>query len=209
MTLFKHVPIFAALTLTMASIHVHAGEDEAMMHRDQALRQQNSRVQELMLNRTTASVSAPSLNGTASRSLTMQRGVSSAAVTQSATTNGVGVIKLSDKPTTNQLLRQGMNTARTSLKGIKDAHNNIAEQEQQRSQAEVGLEQAVQAYLASRAEAKVPIRSHYEHDAFLREMITIKQALTQKTLDAAAVNGMLDHLAVARTILVTLTESTQ
>ena len=203
-TMHKYLATTVALVFVSITLSAHAVEaDDAMVERNKALRQQHSRVQELMQKQNTASSSTAS--GSASASL--QRGVSSATVAQSA--NGMGVIKLSDKPATNQQLRQGMNAARTSLQGIKAAKKNVAEQELQRNQANAALEQAVQAYLACREEANVPIRANYERDTFLRDMIAIKQSLTTKTLDAAAINAMLDRLATARATLVALTDATQ
>jgi hypothetical protein len=201
---FKNIQTLMALAFVAVTFSAHANEaDDAMAERNKALRQQHSRVQELMQKQNTASSSTAS--GSASASL--RRGGSSAAVAQSA--NGMGVIKLSSKPATNQQLREGMNTARTSLQRIKAAKKNVTEQELQRSQVNVALEQAVQAYIACREEANVPIRANYERDTYLRDMIAIKQSLTQKNLDAAAVNAMLDRLAAARATLVVLTEATQ
>lgn len=198
----KFIHILPALFFVIVAFNIHAGEtDAAMAERNKALRQQHGRVHELIQKQGTV----PTTTNGAANTLLLRS--SSVGVAQSA--NGMGVIELSEKSAINQQLRQGMNKARASLHGIKAAKKNVAEQELQRSQANAALDQAVRAYLACRAEAKVPIYDNYEQDPFLREMIAVKHALTQKQLDEAAVNAILDRLAAARTILVSLTETRQ
>lgn len=200
----KNLQVMGGAMLIVASLDVYSVVDP-LEQRDQALRQQYSRVNEVILIRSNeASSQRISYSGNVS---TAQSASSSNRIIQTA--SGLGVIQLSQDAVINQQLNQGMNDARASLKKIKVTVQGSEGQEYQRDLAVGALDQIVEAYLACRAEANVPINSHYERDPFLKEMIVIKQKLTKEKLQAVAVTDMLDRLAVARNKLVKLTERMQ
>lgn len=200
----KNLQIMGTIILIVASFNVYSDAVDPLVQRDQALRQQYSRLNEILLNSGNDASARPIGRVT---NASMMHGTSSNSIIQAA--HGPGLIQLSKDAAINQQLNQGMNDARASLKKIKVTVQGSEKQEYQRDLAVGALDQIVEAYLACRAEANVPINSHYERDPFLKEMIVIKQKLTKEKLQAVAVTDMLDRLAVARNKLVKLTERMQ
>lgn len=200
---YRSLRIVSVFSVATVMLNANLAVGDVINERNQALREQHSRINELISSRNQTTLL--SANRATDSSLLLQNSSSTAAAFQ--TTNSPGVIKLSKDSAINQQLRQGMNNARSGLKEIKALRQDPVAQEQQRIVTASALTQAVEAYLACRSEAKVPISAHHEQDPFLREMIVIKQMLTKKHLHLAAANEMLDRLSTARNILVTLSEA--
>ena len=174
----KYLPAIGAAIFAVATLGVCAETADPMAQRNQALQQQYSRVNEILVfrnNPTTAASSRMSSRQPAANA-TVQRG------NALVHTNSVsfGVIQLSKDATVNQQLNEGMNNARSGLESIKTLQQGSDAQKQQRDLALAALDQTVQAYLDCRAENRVPINAHYEQDPFLKQMIVIRQKLVKE-----------------------------